>query len=636
MLRTPPVFEDSPASFSEVSGPPGSSGSDLDQDLWRQFAEAATPKSFCQSWLSLQCSMLTGVMRALVLLGTPDRGPFTPAAIWPSPNFSVKHLTGAAERTLKERRGLLIHNEPSQDTEDKIPEGYQVAYPIEVSGKLHGAVVLEVEPRPSREVQDIMRKLHWGAAWLEVMLHRTDALRSTEVNARLQMVLDSVASGVEHKRFQPAAIAFVTQLATKLECDRVSLGFGDGKQMRIRALSHTAEFGKQMNLVRAIESVMDEAIDQQALVLYPSPAEGTPLVTRAHAELSRQHGAGSICTIHLGSDGKFFGGLTLERPENKVFDQPTVELIETVAALVGPILDAKRREDRWLITKAMEAFAAQLKKLVGPGHLTLKMAGVLLLGLIIFFAYAKGDYRVTAQTNLEGTIQRAVGAPFNGYIKEAPVRAGDIVRNGEMLCLLDDRDLKLERLKWAIQKEQLLKQYREAMAKHDRAQVQINKAKIDQAEAQISLLDDQLARTKVVTPFDGIVMSGDLTQSLGAPVERGQVLFEVAPLDAYRVIVQVDERDIGQITMGQRGELALPSMPGEIFPFAIRKITPVSTAKEGRNYFRVEAQLENPSPRLRPGMEGIGKVTVDQRKLIWIWTHEVIDWVRLKLWAWWP
>ena len=570
------------------------------------------------------------------MLGTPDRGPFTPAAVWPNPNFSVKHLTGAAERALKERRGLLLQNESSQYEENTLLPGHQIAYPIEVSGKMHGIVVLELEPRPGSEIQDLMRKLHWGTAWLEVMLRRTDALRSAEENARLQTVLDLLASTVEHERLQQAAMAFVTQLAMKLECDRVSLGFGDGKQMRIQALSHTAEFGKQMNLVRAIESAMDEAIDQQALVLYPLPLEATPLVTRAHAELSRQHGAGSICTLPLGSDRKFFGGLTLERPENKPFDQATVELIETIAAMIGPILEAKRREDRWLISKATESFADQLKKLVGPGHLGLKIAGVSLLALVIFFAYAKGDYRVTAQTNLEGTIQRAVGAPFNGYIKEAPVRAGDIVRNGEMLCLLDDRDLKLERLKWSTQKEQLLKQYREAMAKHDRAQVQINKAKIDQAEAEISLLDEQLARTKVVAPFDGVVMSGDLTQSLGAPVERGQVLFEVAPLDAYRVIVQVDERDIGEIVVGQRGELALPSMPGEIFPLAVGKITPVSTAKEGRNYFRVEAQLENPSPRLRPGMEGIGKVTVDQRKLIWIWTHEVIDWVRLKLWAWWP
>ena len=129
--------------------------------------------------------MLKGVRSALVLLGTPDRGPFTPAAVWPNPNFSVKHLTGAAERALKERRGLLLQNESSQYEENTLLPGHQIAYPIEVSGKMHGIVVLELEPRPGPEIQDLMRKLHWGAAWLEVMLRRTDALSSAEANARL-------------------------------------------------------------------------------------------------------------------------------------------------------------------------------------------------------------------------------------------------------------------------------------------------------------------------------------------------------------------------------------------------------------------------------------------------------------------
>ena len=40
--------------------------------------------------------------------------------------------------------------------------------------------------------------------------------------------------------------------------------------------------------------------------------------------------------------------------------------------------------------------------------------------------------------------------------------------------------------------------------------------------------------------------------------------------------------------------------------------------------------------RLRPGMEGIGKVTIDRRKLIWVWTHKMIDWMRLQLWRWMP
>jgi multidrug efflux pump subunit AcrA (membrane-fusion protein) len=174
------------------------------------------------------------------------------------------------------------------------------------------------------------------------------------------------------------------------------------------------------------------------------------------------------------------------------------------------------------------------------------------------------------------------------------------------------------------------------MAKRDFAQVRIMGARISQAQAEIALLDEQLSRSRIQAPFDGIIMSGDLSQSLGAPVERGQVLFEVAPLDAYRVIVQVDERDIGAIEIGQRGELALSSLPGEVFPLTINTITPVSTAKEGRNYFRVEAQVEKVSKRLRPGMEGVGKVEIGKRKLIWIWTHEMIDWMRLKLWSWLP
>jgi multidrug efflux pump subunit AcrA (membrane-fusion protein) len=196
--------------------------------------------------------------------------------------------------------------------------------------------------------------------------------------------------------------------------------------------------------------------------------------------------------------------------------------------------------------------------------------------------------------------------------------------------------LKLERLKWSTQREQFLKQHSEAMAKHDRAQALINEAKMDQAEAQVALLDEQLSRARIAAPFDGIVTSGDFSQSLGTPIERGQVLFEVAPLHGYRVIVQVDERDIGWVATGQRGELILPSVPGTVFPLAVTRITPISTAKEGRNYFRVEAELQKTSERLRPGMEGVGKISTSRRRLIWIWTHDVMEWIRLKAWSWWP
>ncbi len=634
--RFSPGRDDDPRTLHPGAGSKEGPSSDLDRAFWRQFTEAATPKAFCQSWLPLQCRMLKGVRCAMVLLGPPDHGPFTPVAVWPDAKLSMGHLTGAAERALKERRGLLLETNTQPTPEKPFPESHHVAYPIEVSGKLHGVVVLGVDQQNKKEVQNIMRQLHWGAAWMEVLTRRTEALKSEGVNERLRKALDLIASAVEHENFQAAAMGFVTRLAASMECDRASLGFVRGRHARINAMSHSADFGKQTNLVRAIGAAMDEAIDQQISIVYPAPEDALPFVSRVHAELDRQHDSGAICSVPLEVEGKCFGALTLERPKDRPFDPETVELCETIAALAGPILDAKRVEQRWLIRKAIDSLARQLGRLFGPDYLIRKLIVVLLIAIVIFFAYFKVDYRVTATTVIEGEIQRVVAAPFNGYIKEAPIRPGDIIRQGQLLCRLDDRELKLEHLKWSTEKEQFVKQHQEAMAGHDKAQVRILKAKIDQAIAQISLLKEQLARCRIVAPFDGVVMSGDLSQSLGTPVDRGKELFKVTPLEAYRVIIEVDERDIMDMKVGQRSSLVLPSMPGEALPFVVEKITPVSTAKEGRNYFRVEGSMEKASLRLRPGMEGIGKVTIDRRKLIWVWTHNMIDWMRLQLWRWTP
>lgn len=602
-------------------------------EMWRRFAEASTPRAFYESWLALQCRMVQGAHCGLVLLGPPDRGPFTPVAVWPDAGFDANHLAQAAEQALKERRGLLAEHQSPGRNGSPPRRSAHIAYPVSVLGKVHGAVVLEVAGQTDEGIQEAMRLLHWGTGWLEATLLRADARAAAETNDRLRKVLDSVADTLDHDRFQAAAMAFVTRLATMLECERVSLGFVNRGRLRIRALSHSAEFGERANLVRTVEAAMEEAVDQQAMIVHPPQPDALPLVTIGHETLARQYGAGTICSAPLGPDNAPCGALTLEFPPSKHLDAHTVELIRTIAALAGPILNTKRREDRPLLVKAGEKAAETMGRLFGPRHLALKFGGLLLCILAAVLWFAEGMYRVKAPTVLEGLVQRSVCAPFSGYITEATARPGDIVQAGSVLCLLDDRDLRLEQAKWAAQREQLMKEHRGAMAKFDLPQVRIMEAKVNQAQAELALVEEQLARARITAPFTGVVMSGDLSQSLGAPVERGQVLFEVAPLESYRVIVEVDERDIGDIEVGQEGRLALPSLPDELFPLAISTVTPVLTAREGRNYFRVEARVLKVSGRLRPGMEGVGKIDIGRRRLIWIWTHEMVYWARLKLWA---
>ena len=452
----------------------------------------------------------------------------------------------------------------------------------------------------------------------------------------LRAVLDMTALALEPERFTGAVSAVVTALASRLACDRVSLGIATRNQLRVQALSHSAQFDHKTELLNTITASMEEALDQQRTILLPSPAGWPAQSARAHDELRRRYGARAVCSLPLWSHGRIVGVLTCERGGDQPFDRQAVDLCETIAALIGPALELKRQHDRSLPFKIWESSRRQIGKVIGAGHVGLKLILLLATAVGVLLFTTTGDFRVASKALLEGEVQRVAVAPFQGYVKTAPVRAGDIVKTGQVLATLQDRDLQLERLKRLNEREQLVKEHRQALAERNAPKAEIVTAQLRQVQAQLDLAADKLLRTQVVAPFAGVVVSGDLSQQLDAPVEEGKVLFEIAPLDTYRIVLQVDERDIGHVAVGQSGDLLLSALPHDLLPFKVEKITPVSTAHEGRNFFRVEGRFSTKPSQLRPAMEGVGKISIDRRLLVWIWTHDAVEWLRLKLWAWLP
>jgi multidrug efflux pump subunit AcrA (membrane-fusion protein) len=605
------------------------------EQAWKHFASAQTPEEFCGNWLVIQCHVIGGVSDGVVVLQKPGTKAFAPVAFFPenSPRDRTR-LAQVGERALKEGRGVVQPREQADDPEAAGPR-YQIAYPIRLDGEVCGVVGVDIEWRAESQLQEAMRDLQWGSGWLEVLFRR-HADPKEGARLQLKLALDLVSRLLEHPGLKEGAAAFTTELASRLGCDRVVLGILKGRRVKVCAVSHSAQFDRRANLLRAVEGAMEEAIDQGEAVVFPPERDNRAVVAHAHEALLRESEGGSAATFPLISGGCIVAALTLERAPGYRFDVPTLDICEAVVSVAGPIIDLKRRSEESLPLHAVKSVDGLWTKLVGAGHAGLKLVIVAVAAVAAFFALATGDFRIAANSSVEGVVQRAVTAPFNGYVKEAPYRAGDTVKAGEVIGKFDDRDFILERIKLTSQREQYLKQYREAMATHDRPQGEMVSAQVAQSEAQLSLVEEQLVRSEMVAPFDGFIVSGDLSQSLGSPVERGQVLFEIAPLDGFRIALQVDERDIAHVALGQSGELTVTSIPAERFNFKVTKITPVNTAKEGRNFFRVEAQLEDSGDRLRPGMEGIGKIYVDERKLVWIWTHSLTDWLQLWVWSWMP
>ncbi|BBB27539.1 efflux RND transporter periplasmic adaptor subunit [Amphritea japonica] len=602
------------------------SNNDQLRQAWVQFSSAESYNDYCQYWLELMCTRIGGVTMAALVLESGDAG-FLPTAVWPEKSQPDDEFTALIEEGLEEAAGL-VHSLASGS--------YGVAFPIRLDDQLVGVVALTLNV-PNIVLPEVMEQIQWGSAWIELLVRRQQGKEQSEQFDRLSGAVDLLSGVLGEEKFQPSALRFVNELAAAFACDRVSFGLTKSRQTEVVALSHSAQFGKKMNLIRRLSGVMDEAILQRGVINYNFTSVGeSQLVLREHAQFSQSGGNGNILTIPLHSGDDYFGAVTLERAVGQSFDEDEVGRIGSVVALSSEVLRNKEKQDSSWYQHLYRSTRTQLGRLFGAGYLGRKLLLIGFALICLFFTFAVGTYRVAADSQLEGEVRRAVVAPFDGYLEDAQAKAGDRVRFGEEMSRLDDRDLTLERLGYLSQQAKLQRQYEEAVAQRDRAEAKVLQAQLEQSQAELELVESKLQRTRLKAPFDGLVVSGDLSQRLGSSVGQGEVLFEVAPLDNYRIILWIDEHRMLDITEGQQGKLVLNSLPEQSFNFVLSRVTPVTEARDGGNYFRVEADLLNPSPRLRPGMGGVAKVEVDDRRLIWIWTYPLIQWVKLKLWAWIP
>jgi multidrug efflux pump subunit AcrA (membrane-fusion protein) len=605
----------------------------LEPALWKRLVDATTDADMARAWLALQCQMVEGATRGLLVLAGAQPNSFEAVASWPEGTSRPQPLAEVAEAAMRERRGVARADVPGGQPDAGAPA--QIGFPILTDKELQGAVAISLASGRADNVRLATRQLQWGIAWIRDRLAQRRNAQQEKLLDRSRAALDLLGNALEHEGFAAAAMATVTALATRCQCARVSLGMLKGSTVTVKVISHSAQFGRQMNLVSLLGAAMEEAIDQRSAILFPAPSDQA-IGTTAHAVLCKVQRDGPILTVPLLVADRFVGALTFERPQDQPFAQETIELIELVASVVAPVLEEKRQNDRFIGIKVYEAGKEQIEHLVGPGYLGRKLAlgAAAILGLFLLFATE--TYRVDADARIEGLVRRAVVAPYDGFIATSLVRAGDDVHAGDQLATLENRDLVLERLKWVTERQQHVFEFDKALATRQPSQINVLKAQVDQADAQIKLIDEQLARVKLISPIDGLVVSGDLSQLIGAAVQRGQVLFEIAPLVGYRVILDVDEREVGAVEAGQVGRLVTTALPNETWPFRVDKVTPIAEVKSGRNVFRVEGQLTETSERLRPGMDGIGKIEIGRRHVAWAWSHSLVDSLRLWGWQWLP
>lgn len=261
----------------------------------------------------------------------------------------------------------------------------------------------------------------------------------------------------------------------------------------------------------------------------------------------------------------------------------------------------------------------------------------------------KGDITVvvTAVGTVEPIEQVEVGSLISGTIAQVPVAINALVTKGTVLARLDTSSLEAELARDHASLSARKAEVEDMRAAQDAAQATMTRAQkmrdrglnseedmaaaatlkrradaalaSAQANVQVAEADVKLSKTNVdkaviIAPIDGLIL--DIDASVGQTVSAANntvILFTLAhDLGQMQLKVDVDEADIGQVSVGDKATFGVDAYLGQSFPGAVTVMHYAPTKVDGIVSYPTILAIDNSHHLLRPGMTASADITVEQ------------------------
>lgn len=457
----------------------------------------------------------------------------------------------------------------------------------------------------------------------------TDQLDRLDWEARTSAAVVELISHIEAAESLRAAEYFtVNQLQQLLGAEQVVLGLRrrGSAGIEIHAVSGVAEFDKNSETMGSVQAALDESLVRDKLTAWPPLAANERYATLAHRKLIDNGGHEAAVSAPLTTvNEKPVGALLLVGRREVLHMHRRMAAIDAMRPHIATALAARQAAEPGPLRRAVAA-------VFGDGA-TVNRRTMVLSALVAscLLPLVPWRYRVKTDCLVEPVARRFVVAPYDGLLQSSLVRPGSMVSAGDVLARMDDRELRWELSRLAADRGRAVKKRDVAMAAHDTSESQLAELEREGLDVKIKLLKHREQDLEITTPLTGMVLKGDLEDAEGAPVQAGQALFEVAPLDPVKLELAVVEEDLPMVQPGMRVTAMLDGYRGEKVTGEVIKIHPRSEIRDQQNVFIAEVELPNPDSQLRPGMSGVARVQSKFKPLGWIWFHKAVHRTRVFL-----
>jgi RND family efflux transporter MFP subunit len=425
-----------------------------------------------------------------------------------------------------------------------------------------------------------------------------------------------------------SARVMVNHLHRVLGCDQVVISFcSNHSDVKISAVSGVESVDQESEAAKKTTSALQQPLISGRMLKFSRHQEKTcteDLALESYCQANNCEAA--LATPLLGVDEAVIGSLIVAGDSVKIMDEQlqhrTQQMLAIMSGQLGTVLRANRGLVEIFRSKFSRYWRAAKSKTIAA------VLGIVLLAMLI-----PTPYRIPCECEIQPVLRRFVASPHDGILEQTLVDVGDSVTEGQVIARLDGRMLRVEKSGLQAEFEGARKRRDQALATNDIARSQIAKSEMQRYQSKIEILQQQLTNLEIRSPITGIVIVGDLEKAVGAPLEMGQTLFEVAPLNKMVAEVRIPEADFNYVTTAMPVKLKIDALPFETISGVIQRVHPSTEVIDDQSVFVADVVLDNSKGQLRPGMSGSAKINSGWSPTLWNLFHR--PWESVRYWTVW-
>ncbi|MEC7566649.1 MAG: HlyD family efflux transporter periplasmic adaptor subunit [Planctomycetota bacterium] len=296
-------------------------------------------------------------------------------------------------------------------------------------------------------------------------------------------------------------------------------------------------------------------------------------------------------------------------------------------------------------------------------HKSILIASIV-IALLMVFTLIPVDFSVESEGVIRPVDRHDVFVTANGIVNQVHVNDQQLVKRDELLMVLEDPDLQIEKQRVEGQREETKKQlsnarraqFQEGLSPADKirvsGQVQQLTLRLSTLQAELDVITQKEGLLEIRSPADGqVVLQWDVEKTLlHRPVAVGQIVMTVLETDGdhqWEIELAMPERRFGSIAdylQKQEGseklqvEYVLAMNPEQVFDGTVKRIRQTTqSAGEDGPVVMILVEVDHDELRgkldgeLRPGTTVTGDVHCGTSSLGYSWFHEAIQWVQYHL-----